>query len=292
MAGLRRSAPLWAWVGAWVGAWAGVKAWALAGALALTGGQTAAAMDLSRFEWGLGLAPIYLADYHGSDEYRTYVLPLPFITYKGKIVTIDDSGIYGKLIRNRYFTLQMSLGAGLPVSSKRNRARRGMAPLDPTMEIGPEMLIPVASWGPYQLRVSLAARAVLAMAVGIGRVRHIGFYFPPFIGLYHRRPFGEHPGQLSFIIGPIYATRPYMSYYYDVPPGQATAERPLYRTEAGYAGTRLELGYKLRYGNHWLGGFGRYENLEGAVFQDSPLVKSRVYRAVGVGYAYIFHSGS
>lgn len=245
--------------------------------------------DLSRFEFGFGLAPIYLADYHGSDEYRSYVLPLPFITFRGKIVTIDDSGIYGKLVRNRYFTLQMSLGAGLPVSSKKNKARQGMAALDPAMEIGPEMLVPLASFGPYQLRLSLAARAVFALDVRIARAHQIGFYFPPFIGLYHRRPFGENPGQLSLIAGPIYATRPYMAYYYGVPAADERPDRPRYTATAGFAGARVELGYKLRYGNHWFGGFTRYEDLRGATFAASPLTKTLVYRAIGLGYAYIFH---
>lgn len=245
--------------------------------------------DLGRFEFGFGLAPIYLADYHGSDEYRSYVLPLPFVTFRGKIVTIDDSGVYGKLVRNRYFTLQMSLGAGLPVSSKKNRARQGMAALDPAMEIGPEMLVPLASFGPYQLRLSLAARAVFALDVRIARAHQIGFYFPPFIGLYHRRPFGDHPGRLSLIAGPIYATRPYMAYYYSVPAADTRPDRPQYSATAGYAGVRIELGYKLRYGHHWFGGFGRYEDLKGATFTESPLTKSLVYRAIGLGYAYIFH---
>lgn len=261
---------------------------ALAITLSLSSSAAAAVPDLSQFEWGFGLAPIYLADYHGSDEYRHYVLPLPFITYRGKIVTIDDSGIYGKLLHNRYLTLQMSLGAGLPVSSKKNKARKGMAALDPAMEVGPELLAPLAQWGPYQLRLSLAARAVFALDVRITRVHHIGFYFPPFIGLYHRRPFGDNPGQLSLIAGPIYATRPYMDYYYAVPPADATADRPRYAASAGYAGARVEIGYKLRYGNHWFGGFGRYEDLRGATFATSPLTKTLVYRAFGIGYAYIF----
>lgn len=267
------------------------KILSMLGLAALLGFSSASALalpDPDRFEWGFGLAPIYLADYHGSDEYRHYILPLPFITYRGQVVTIDDSGVYGKLLRNRYFTLQMSLGAGLPVSSEKNAARAGMAALDPAMEIGPEMLVPLAAWGPLQLRLSIAARAVLALNVRITRVKPLGIYFPPFIGLYHRRPFGDHPGQLSLIAGPIYATQPYMAYYYAVAPSDELPSRPRYTARSGYGGARVELGYKLRFGNHWFGGFGRYEDLRGAAFTDSPLTKSLVYRAIGLGYAYIF----
>jgi hypothetical protein len=43
---------------------------------------------------------------------------------------------------------------------------------------------------------------------------------------------------------------------------------------------------------YWLGAFVRWDSLNGAVFADSPLVKSENYFAAGVGIAWIFRKSS
>jgi outer membrane protein len=42
----------------------------------------------------------------------------------------------------------------------------------------------------------------------------------------------------------------------------------------------------------WVGGFVRYDSLNGAAFADSPLVKSRSYVAGGVGVAWVLGQSS
>ncbi len=44
--------------------------------------------------------------------------------------------------------------------------------------------------------------------------------------------------------------------------------------------------------NYWVGGFVRYDTLDGAVFVDSPLVRTRGYFAAGVAIAWIFGESS
>jgi hypothetical protein len=47
-----------------------------------------------------------------------------------------------------------------------------------------------------------------------------------------------------------------------------------------------------RYPKYWLGVFARWDSLEGAVFADSPLVKSENYFAAGIGIAWILGESS
>jgi hypothetical protein len=43
-----------------------------------------------------------------------------------------------------------------------------------------------------------------------------------------------------------------------------------------------------RFGKLWVGGFARYDALDGAVFESSPLFRRRQYVAAGVAVAWVF----
>ena len=62
----------------------------------------------------------------------------------------------------------------------------------------------------------------------------------------------------------------------------ATADRPAYAAGGGFAGMQYVVGVSKRYPKHWVGAFLRYDNLSGARFADSPLVRTRNYVAAGV----------
>lgn len=47
-----------------------------------------------------------------------------------------------------------------------------------------------------------------------------------------------------------------------------------------------------RYSKIWVGAFTRWDSLGGAVFTDSPLVKSENNFAAGVGIAWVFRESS
>lgn len=61
-----------------------------------------------------------------------------------------------------------------------------------------------------------------------------------------------------------------------------------YDASGGYAGSQFTLTLSKRYQNYWLGAFVRWDILSGAVFADSPLVKTTDYFAAGLGVAWIF----
>ncbi|HHO70113.1 MAG TPA: hypothetical protein ENN02_01365, partial [Halothiobacillus sp.] len=47
-----------------------------------------------------------------------------------------------------------------------------------------------------------------------------------------------------------------------------------------------------RFGQLWVGGFLRYDNLSGAAFADSPLVETRHSLMAGIGTAWVFGKSS
>ena len=66
-------------------------------------------------------------------------------------------------------------------------------------------------------------------------------------------------------------------------------ERPAFQATGGYSGTRLmaTLGHNLT--RNWLiGGFLRYDNLNGAAFEESPLVKTEHSWMAGIALTWVF----
>jgi outer membrane scaffolding protein for murein synthesis (MipA/OmpV family) len=47
-----------------------------------------------------------------------------------------------------------------------------------------------------------------------------------------------------------------------------------------------------RFPRYWVGGFLRYENISGAVFEDSPLVKQESALSVGLALSWVFGESS
>jgi hypothetical protein len=72
-----------------------------------------------------------------------------------------------------------------------------------------------------------------------------------------------------------------------VAPLYATSQRPAYVAPGGYTGTEFLASVSRRHGNFWFGAYTRYDVLDGAVFIDSPLIKSRHYWSGGVGAAWV-----
>ena len=94
--------------------------------------------------------------------------------------------------------------------------------------------------------------------------------------------------EASAQLGPLYGSDRYHQYYYGVAPQFATAERPAYRAAAGYSGLVTGVSLRRRFKSFWVGAFVRYDALQGAVFEDSPLVKRSHYFAAGLAVSWIF----
>jgi outer membrane scaffolding protein for murein synthesis (MipA/OmpV family) len=249
-----------------------------------TGGALESARAGPLWELGLGAAAVRLPDYRGSDQARGYLLPLPYLVYRGKILRADRDGARALLLESDRFKVDVSVAASVPTHSRDNQARNGMSDLAPAVEIGPNLNIALAQWSDGGVRLDL--RLPLRAAIAVQRSpRTIGATFSPNLNLDFRSVAGWHLGLLG---GPLYADRRYHAYYYGVEPADANAQRPAYRAPGGYAGWQALAATSRRFGRTWVGAFVRYDSLRGAVFESSPLVRRDHAVTAGIGVSWIF----
>lgn len=233
------------------------------------------------WEVGLGAVDIDFPDYRGSDQRHNYLLPLPYVVYRGEFFRVDREGVRGLLFTSDRITLNISVDGAVPAKSEDNEARRGMPDLDPTAELGPSLNFHLFRSAYRRIDLRLATRTVLA--TDFSRIHQEGWLFHPHLNFNWRNTWNRG---LSF--GPLYATEAYHQYYYGVAPAFATAERPAYKAKGGYSGLRLTLSASRRFDHMWLGGFLRVDSLAGSIFEDSPLVREDYAVMAGIGLAYIF----
>lgn len=241
-----------------------------------------------RWEAGVGFGGLYLPDYRGSDEERGYVVPWPYIVYYSDRVKLDREGLRRRVTLSPGLSLVASVSAATPVNSEDNEARAGMEDLGFAFEVGPSLEADL--WrgeGRKRLAFQLPVRAVLATDLDV--IDYIGWVFTPrfvlhvpYLRLWPRE------WDVDVTVGPLFASDRYHDYYYRVAPQYATATRPAYDAQAGYSGSRVSVGGSTRVGRYWFGAYVRYENLAGAVFADSPLVRKEDAFVVSAGMAYIF----
>jgi len=75
------------------------------------------------WEVGIGAAFLHMPDYRGSDEYKFYVLPYPYIIYRGDILRVDERRISGRVFKTDRVLLDFSIFGSVPVDSSDNSAR-------------------------------------------------------------------------------------------------------------------------------------------------------------------------
>lgn len=253
-------------------------------------GSSALAAEEPLWEIGGGLGVTSLPDYRGAEEGHTYVLPIPYIVYRGDKFKVDRGGVHGALARTDALTFDVSGGLSPPAKSDENAARSGMPDIDPSLEIGPSL-----QWLWYRsaardkkFSLYLPVRAVVTT-----KGEYVGWVFSPNINLdvFNFSPSGGWKASVS--IGPLYASEKYHDYFYEVSSQYATATRPAYNAGGGYSGSRLTLTFGKRFPPHyWLGIFTRYDSLNDAVFEDSPLVRQSHSFMAGIGLSYIFARSS
>lgn len=237
------------------------------------------------WEIGAGVAAIDFPVYRGSDERKSYLLPAPYVVYNGEILQVSRERVRGLIFKRDLVEMDVSMNGSVPADGA--VARQGMPDLDPTLEVGPALNFHI--WytedkkNTFDIRMPL--RAVIAS--DFKRVHHEGWLFQPQLNLdfYDIDRSGWNIGMVG---GVIYSDRQYHSYFYDVAPQYATAERPAYEAPGGYAGTQFIFAFNKRYPGHWIGGFAKWDSLKGAAFENSPLVKSREYFTVGIAITWIF----
>ena len=259
-----------------------------ASALALCGlAVVAHAEELPRWELGLGVGGIYLPDYRGADETQAYVVPWPYVVYRGNRLSLDREGLQGRLFGSTRLSMVASINASTPADSSQNATRAGMPDLDFAFEVGPMLEVNLWQEPIKKQRVALQLPLRAVIVSDFRRFDDAGWIFAPRI-LWQAPYFQPGDIDIDVTLGPLFASDMYHDYYYRVQPQYATATRPVYDAVAGYSGTRFTVGFAKRKYQWWWGAYVRYDNLAGAAFIDSPLVRARESWVAGGGFAYVF----
>ena len=240
------------------------------------------------WEFGLGATAFTFPDYRGSDESRGYVLPFPYVIYRGNVLRVDRQGVRGVFFESDRVEFDVSLSGTPPVDSSRNRAREGMPDLDPTFEIGPRLNVILARDENRNRALSfrLPVRAVIATDLSYADAQGVTVY--PNLTYDARPRFFDYSWHLGLQAGLLYATSRYHRYFYGVDEQFATPERPAYTASGGYSGAALAASLTRRFQKIWVGGFARYESLKGVVFDSSPLMRRDYAFTAGIAFAWVF----
>ncbi len=254
-----------------------------------------AAYHLPKWELGLGAGMLNVPAYRGAKGHKNYLLPVPFLAYRGESVRMDEEGMRGRLFESERIHLDLSIAGNLPVPKDGDSARAGMPNLDPVGEFGPTLDISLARngkrhTGESSVWLRLPVRA--ALSVGDPLIAQQGWVFSPYVDLSYRKGASRSHWKVSLALGPLYATQRYHEYFYKVPAEFVTAQRPQYQPDGGYSGSRATLTLVMNSRYWFIGAFARYDKLNGAVFENSPLVEINHYFAAGVAISRIFGSSS
>ncbi len=225
-----------------------------------------------------------LPHYRGADEYKVYALPLPYGVYRGKVLQADREGVRGLFYRGPRIETDLSLNGNPPVNDG-NHAREGMAELEPLIEMGPAVKIQLLPRQRYErLYVETAARAVVSIDRGDLGSRYEGNRVTIGLALAEAR---FRPWMMGMRTGIDFADAGYNSYFYDVSDAEALPDRPPYRSGGGYGGWSLSAFLSRQLTRDITASlYGRWDNVDGAVYADSPLVKNRNNVMVGVAMSW------
>lgn len=239
-----------------------------------------------QWELGVGLAGVDLPLYRGAIERRTYLLPVPFVQYRGEVLQLDRDRMRGLLLRRDHVELDISVNGSIPVSSKDSAARRDMPDLEPTVEVGPDLKLHLYYDEGRHTNLDLQLPLRSVFAVNFGRFQQQGWLFHPKLSL-DLRNVAQSGWNLGLSASWLYGDKAYHAYFYDVAPPYATSTRPAYSATGGAAGKQFIASLSRRLGDMRLGAFVKWDDLNGAVFADSPLVTRQQAFSAGFIVAWV-----
>ena len=244
------------------------------------------------WEIGVGAFSGYIPDYPAAGENTVRAIGAPYVVYRGDILRVggeENSGaVSGRFLKNERYEFDVSLSAAFPVSSKDNKARRGMSDLDFLFGIGPQLKFKLINEPNHRrLNFNLQARAVFSTDFSsvIGR----GYVFNPKITYSHEN-LTDLKLKVRTSVGPIFATDKLMDYFYRVKPPDVRRGRPEFNADAGYLGTNISLGFSKRFNRRFRVFLGtRVGIYSGATNEDSPLFKDEVNAGVFGAFVWSFY---
>ncbi len=243
------------------------------------------------WEFGIFAGVGRLPHYRGSDEYNVYVLPIPYAVIRGKYLQADREGVRGLFYSSERVETSVSLFGNPPVDDD-NEARRGMEELDSILEFGPCVKYFLNDrYSDTPLYLQGALRAVISVSVDSG----LDFSYQGYRGslqlIYQNRKLGGHDS-LCFgcSAGVDYGDKAFHQYFYEVKSHEMLPQRPAYDPKAGYSGAMFSVNiYKIINEDWAAGAYARWENLDGVVYEASPLVREKNDWIMGMAVVWKFY---
>ena len=254
-------------------------------AVTLIGSSSSHADKQPEFELGLGLGGIYQNYYLGTSDSRQFAFPVIIPIYRGETLKADEEGARAQIFKDNRYKLDLSAEFGLEFDSDDIRLREGMPDIDNVLQLGPSLQITLEKQPFSEWRLRLPVRASATIGSDFG---YTGLTFSPDITYLRDMPFAGSYWRLGLSVGPLFGTADYHDVYYGVADAFATPERPAYDPDGGLTGTRFLATFTSKNSRRITSWFLRYENLSGAVIEDSPLVEQEYGLTVGFIYSYLF----
>ena len=242
---------------------------------------------LPKWEVGLfGLAS-RMPCYRGSEDYKWYAFPVPYFIYRGDYIQADREGVRGLFYKGTWVETEISISGSPPVREGTS-AREGMSELDPLMELGPAVrLFLYRGKKVSALYFEAAVRAVGSIDMDNFSPGYEGERAALSLVLARFTPRAGSPWNVGVKGGVDFADNQYHGYFYDVDERYVTATRSAYQSGGGYGGASVS-GWMSRklFDGVSVSAYARLENCEGAVYEDSPLVRSRNNVTVGAALSW------
>ncbi len=245
------------------------------------------AEKLPLWELGLGVGGLHQSYYTGTKQTRSYVFPVVLPVYRGDFFKSDDKGLRAQLFEDERYKLDFSLDFNFSVDSDDIDLRQGMDDIGSLLQIGPSFEISLHSNQTSDWKLNLPLRA--AFEIDDSDIDSAGYNFSPSFSF--ERKFSNVPLKLGLSLGVQFGDAEYNEIYYGVDAQFATVNRPAYDASSGYSGARLQAALTSKTKSRLIVLFVRYDNISGAVFDDSPLVETDDNLTVGFIYSkYLFKS--
>lgn len=244
----------------------------------------ACAETYHRLQIGAGLGGQYLPHYRGSEDTHTQVLPIPLVEYTGKILKADRDGTRVEFDLTERVEFNVSADLALNDGAKDNRLREGMPELESEFQLGPSLNIDLTGDGFKRgLILRLPIRPVITVGDG---VEYIGYTANPMFTWVQPGVFDRW--RMSLDMGLLYGSSDYHGHYYSVAQEYVRPGRPAYTADSGFSGTFTEISISSKKDKLLYGVSLRYDNLQNAVFYDSPLVETPDYWSVSFAVGWFF----
>lgn len=241
---------------------------------------------LPLWELGLGLGAVHQSYYTGTKQSRVILLPIPVPVYRGDILKSDDDGVRAQLFKNKRAKLDISMDFNAQIESDDVDLREGMDDIGNIVEFGPSFEVLLGETDNSRLHLNLPLRAIVE--IGENGLDSRGFNFSPHLTYHRDLAFADNSWVAGVSLGPQFGNSDYHDIYYGVGAADVTSNRAAYSTDSGYSGSRLQLTLKSNNRKRLLLGFLRYENIDGATFDDSPMVETNENLVVGFLYSHYF----